>query len=377
MKKYNILYIHDFKFLIFNGLVYTSVGLPQEYFERFKIKDVSNEVSIISRSIKTNIESDVLGYHLLENNHVRLKYIGVENYLLLMISVFNSWRAILTSNLIVINYPTINSIPIAVLIMIAGFRSKFSLEISGSNDLFNTKGLRGRFIAKVHKFLILKLEPKAAGILTVANYLVEGFKNKNILIASNVIIKKRILNNFENFDEKRILFAGGLVARKGIQTIIDAAIIMLKMDPSIKIYMAGGHEDRNWKVTCQVNNLKNINFLGILSKDELNEEMKKSYIYVQPSIQEGLPRATIEAMAFGLPVIATKIPAFLEILPSECLIDVGSGNQLAAKIIELVDNINLHRAISKINYEKSFCYMDEQLLEKRRSFYEKIITDDF
>ena len=58
----------------------------------------------------------------------------------------------------------------------------------------------------------------------------------------------------------------------------------------------------------------NISFMGFLPRSELNKHLKKSHVMAVPSVYEGFGIAYLEALGFGLPVIATTAGAAREII---------------------------------------------------------------
>ncbi|MDR0729242.1 MAG: glycosyltransferase, partial [Prevotellaceae bacterium] len=66
-----------------------------------------------------------------------------------------------------------------------------------------------------------------------------------------------------------------------------------------------------------------------------------------PSSHEGLPISLLEAMSYRLPVIASNIPANLEIgLLSECYFQVGNVQELAERLNKAIDE-----SVQPINYD--------------------------
>ncbi|HEM45490.1 MAG TPA: glycosyltransferase [Alphaproteobacteria bacterium] len=63
-------------------------------------------------------------------------------------------------------------------------------------------------------------------------------------------------------------------------------------------------------------------------------------VFVLPSISEGSPNALLEAMAFGLPVVATSIPGVLDLLPGEgwSLVPPSDSDALAGALRELISS---------------------------------------
>jgi glycosyltransferase involved in cell wall biosynthesis len=69
----------------------------------------------------------------------------------------------------------------------------------------------------------------------------------------------------------------------------------------------------------------------------LDELYANAGLFVLPSSHEGLPIALLEALSFGLPVIASDIPANVEVgLPEESYFPVGDVAELAARLRKCV-----------------------------------------
>jgi len=72
-------------------------------------------------------------------------------------------------------------------------------------------------------------------------------------------------------------------------------------------------------------------------------------VFVLPSITEGLPLTVLEAMAFGLPVVATSVGGVPEVVKAgECgyLVPPGDHTELAAKVAYLLDNTCISKEFS-------------------------------
>jgi glycosyltransferase involved in cell wall biosynthesis len=104
----------------------------------------------------------------------------------------------------------------------------------------------------------------------------------------------------------RVLFAGRLIARKGLGEVVEAA----RRFPRVTFRVVGsayGKEDGAFarKVQGQVRDegLRNVEFLGALSQERLRQVFWESDILLHPSRVEGIPRVTLEAGATGIPSI--------------------------------------------------------------------------
>ncbi len=117
-------------------------------------------------------------------------------------------------------------------------------------------------------------------------------------------------------EKKRILVVAGLDPIKGIHHLLDAfALIAPKRDDLILEIVGDGSE--RGKLEDQVRSLqleKRVEFGGRLPKEEVAERMRQSDFLVLPSLWENCPCVLIEAMASGLPVIATDVGGVREIV---------------------------------------------------------------
>ncbi|WP_411689990.1 glycosyltransferase family 4 protein [Acinetobacter indicus] len=95
----------------------------------------------------------------------------------------------------------------------------------------------------------------------------------------------------------------------------------------------------------------------------------KADLYIQPSRTEGLPRALIEAMARGLPAVATNVGGIPELLPSEFLIPPNAPQELANKIDLLISSQQLRYEQGRANYNKAREYDSEILRQRRTKFW--------
>lgn len=108
----------------------------------------------------------------------------------------------------------------------------------------------------------------------------------------------------EGLSNNRILFAGGLQKRKGILDLLT----VLSNFKMVDIDLAGGidfeiSENKQFK---DIIALENVNYLGILPRNELSKLMSSHRIFIFYSYCEGSARVIFEAMAAGLFIITTK-----------------------------------------------------------------------
>ncbi len=125
-----------------------------------------------------------------------------------------------------------------------------------------------------------------------------------------------------------------LLPVKNIPGIFEA--VALLNDKTIFVNVVGGGEAKDLENLVMKFGLKSqVKFLGAMPNDKAREILKKSDVFILNSFHEGMPHALIEALAEGVPVIATKIPAVLEVLKDKktgLLVNIDDPNDLAEKI---------------------------------------------
>ena len=114
-------------------------------------------------------------------------------------------------------------------------------------------------------------------------------------------------------------------------------------------------------------------FRGMLpSGDPVGQELAAADLFILPSRTEGLPRALIEAMAYGLPCIGSTAGGIPELLPSEDMVPPGDSMALAHRIREVVTDAERMEQMSRRNQVKSQEFRPDILQERRNRFYRYI-----
>ena len=94
-----------------------------------------------------------------------------------------------------------------------------------------------------------------------------------------------------------------------------------------------------------------MSFEVLLPHSEVFIELRNIDIYVQPSLQEGLPESVVEAMSLGCPVIGSNVGGIPELINQDMIFKKKNSNQLA----NIIENITKEKLIieAKNNFEKA------------------------
>lgn len=160
---------------------------------------------------------------------------------------------------------------------------------------------------------------------------------------------------------KKILFVGRLHPVKGTQYLLGAMSIVHRELPEAKLILVGDGEEREHLETL-TDNLgirECVEFAGGVPHERVEDYMNQAEVFVLPSLSEGFPVTILEAMACGLPVVATRvggIPDIIEDGTNGYLIDAMNPEQIAEALLKLLQNEELQKDISDKNRETAEKY---------------------
>jgi glycosyltransferase involved in cell wall biosynthesis len=162
---------------------------------------------------------------------------------------------------------------------------------------------------------------------------------------------------------------------KATDVLINAVAICVKEGLDLELVIVGDGKYRT-DLEAQAKTLgiqERVFFKGQLpSGKAVLEQLDMADIFVLPSRQESLPRALIEAMARGLPCIASNIGGIPELLLAEDLVTPGDVSGLATKIKEFVTQPERMMKMSTHNLEIAKKYNEKFLRQRRLEFYKFI-----
>jgi glycosyltransferase involved in cell wall biosynthesis len=139
-----------------------------------------------------------------------------------------------------------------------------------------------------------------------------------------------------------------LVYKNGVDTLIDSAQIAIKKNPKLVFLVVGEGPDFA-QVKSRIEQLgigNNLRLAGFVSDDDLPLYYNAADFFVLPSKSgEGLPLVALEAMACGLPVIATNVGGISEIMADDYgkIVPPDNPEALAEAVLEFS-----HRELSAV-----------------------------
>lgn len=159
-------------------------------------------------------------------------------------------------------------------------------------------------------------------------------RNDSILIPNGVVIPESsvgtdVLDRYGIKKNKYILGVGRFVEEKGFHDLVLAFSELGLSEYDLVLVGDADHEStysRNLKQLCDQHGVVRT---GFLTGNELSQIYSNARLFVLPSYHEGLPIVLLEAMSYGLGVLASDIPANKEVeLSDTCFFATGDRASL-------------------------------------------------
>jgi glycosyltransferase involved in cell wall biosynthesis len=176
-----------------------------------------------------------------------------------------------------------------------------------------------------------------------------------------------------------VIYSGRFVQRKGIKYLLEAWVEVQREFPQARLLLLGDgqtHEDMK-RYAERLGISKSVLFLGHVSN--VQEYFCGADLFVLPSLQEGLPNALLEAMAVGLPVVATCIGGVEDVVENEkngLLVPPADSRALAEAIKRLISDKDFAKELAHNGYltvKERFSL--DRIVKEYVSLYERLILN--
>ncbi|MGO4499660.1 glycosyltransferase family 4 protein [Paenibacillus sp. 2RAB27] len=271
---------------------------------------------------------------------------------------------------------------------VAKRKNKIIITYNGGDayDFLISRGtMKGRVVAPIVRYLEKEKFLNADYAHYCDSFLVDKYPTKGeVLVCSGVSIEineKNLENRISRIKNKtNKKFVVGLTGHtrnnlKGIGTAIKA---IGDLDENFEFQVVGRGDHDQYDELAESLGIENrVTFLGTLKAgDEIFNWLDSIDIYIQPSLSEGLPRATIEAMSRGCPIISSNAGGLTHLIEDEFRINYGDYMALSKKIKHFANDLNLMESQAIVNFRKSREFAPEIRDKKYDDFYGKIVGRD-
>jgi glycosyltransferase involved in cell wall biosynthesis len=178
----------------------------------------------------------------------------------------------------------------------------------------------------------------------------------------------------------RVAFVGRLLFNKGPQYLVAAAPLVLGRHPDTEFVIIGDGplRPRLEQAVARQGLAGAFRFLGMRSDVPALLGDPTLSLFVRPSLSEGLPLTVLEAMACGLPVVATPVGGTAEVVRDDetgYLVPPRAVEPLAAAICRLLDDPVHARALGangRALVEREYSW--ERIAERTVAVYERVLA---
>lgn len=175
----------------------------------------------------------------------------------------------------------------------------------------------------------------------------------------------------------KILFIGRLIPRKGFQRVLQALprLRQLTAKPfEVEVVGTGAAQSELDKLAEELGVSDLIHYIGAVSYDRLEKSYQYADIFVLTSLSEGMPSVILEAMACGLPIIASDVGGNNEIVHEGVNGFLIAGNDvdtIASRLAQLINDQVLRRQLGVAGRQFALDYDWSTIMDRYEKLYQQ------
>ena len=183
-------------------------------------------------------------------------------------------------------------------------------------------------------------------------------------------ISKKFISDKQSFNFKNyLLFVGTLEPRKDIITLLKAyAHLKKEFRLKYKLIIAGHKGWGSLNLLDEVKILEiqeSVIYLNSVDEEELGYLYQNAKCFISTSIYEGFGIPLLEAMMYGLPIIASKIEASEEVVgQAGMFFEPQNYKELCQLIKKILSEKKLFTKLSKLSFIQSKKFNSNEMLKK-------------
>lgn len=176
-----------------------------------------------------------------------------------------------------------------------------------------------------------------------------GINPEKFRAGKNTAVKKKL--GMKPFSPL-ISWSGRIIEQKGLEYLIKAMPLVVKRMPTTKLLIIGTGTDvkKLRKLAAKLKVGNSVIFYGSIAYNELNNVLRGCDVFAFPSIWEPFGIAILDAMASGLPVVASKeggIPEIVENGKDGFLVEKKNSRQLAEALVKILEDKKLRDKMAR------------------------------
>jgi glycosyltransferase involved in cell wall biosynthesis len=170
--------------------------------------------------------------------------------------------------------------------------------------------------------------------------------------------------------------------RKGLEPLLEAAALLKQQGQRFKLRIIGRFETSEYEqqihaLAAELNIADVLEWRGFRSP--IQPELDELDLLVFPSVlAEGMPMVVLEALAAGVPVVATRVPGVTDVLlhgEQGLLVEPQHPEQLARAVTRVLSDHQLWRKFRENGlYHHATCYSDTMMARQTAALYRKVLN---
>jgi glycosyltransferase involved in cell wall biosynthesis len=251
-------------------------------------------------------------------------------------------------------------------------------DVCTDDDIFRKSWSGRRFLARRPR-----LQQKASLFICVSNFIKEqaikrGFPESKLRVHYIGVDTERLSPAQIVGKRDIVLFVGRLVEQKGLRYLFNAMVIVAATCPTVKLVVIGDgplrqqheKEAKELGINCE--------FIGAQRPDIVHDWMRRSKVFVLPSVREGLGMVLCEAIASGATAIGFASGGIPEVITAGTglLVTEGDSDALARQIkIALTDDVLREMLTARAREHVLNKFSLALQTEKLEQIYDEVISN--
>jgi colanic acid/amylovoran biosynthesis glycosyltransferase len=151
---------------------------------------------------------------------------------------------------------------------------------------------------------------------------------------------------------RNLLYAGRLAAEKGLPVLFEGLRMLSERGYDFQLTLVGDGADRASleELARKLGIAERLKFTGYVNQEGVREYLQRSDIFILPSFAEGVPVSLMEAMASGVPVVATHVGGVAELVEQEktgLIVPPADSLALCEAVARYLDDPHLRRQVAQ------------------------------
>ncbi len=259
------------------------------------------------------------------------------------------------------------------------YRKRFYIDLChwfGVKIIFHEHSGKFKEFAEKERSFVRKILGKCDVIVALSNTWKEYIRSigfDNVVVIPNPIEPPKMNPSQKDDTALHLVFLGNIFEQKGIFDLLRA----MEGLSGVVLHIGGKGDTARMQQEIRNFGLENsVVYHGFVSGEEKEKLFQTGDVYVLPSYSEGLPVSILEAMSYGMPVVASRIGGIPDIIDegeTGLMITPGDIAALRAAITELLNDKGKRMAMGRNAEKESKKYLPQCIEKELKALYEKLL----